>query len=191
MKSSLRHTRGFTLVELMAVVAILAVLAIVAVTSYKYYVRRARLSEGKTMLQEIKMKQEQYFSTYSQYVSTASTEGTWYPNGHPAMDSGEADKTRWDWAELNCTTPSTATKGWCDLGFKPNQATYFRFVTIGWDATKGTTTPTSAYTIVSNMDFTRRWHYAVAHADFDLDGTYSTFVVTSQTNAVVTFVEME
>jgi len=175
----------------MAVVAILAVLAIVAVTSYKSYVRRARLSEGKTLLQEIKMKQEQYFSTYSQYVSTVTTEGTWFPTGHPAMASGDADKTRWDWAELKCATPSTATRGWCDMGFKPSQATYFRFVTIGWDATKGTQTPTSAYTIVSNMDFTRRWHYAVAHADFDLNGTYSTFVVTSQTNEVVTFKEME
>ena len=175
----------------MAVVAILAVLAIVAVTSYKYYVRRARLSEGKTMLQEIKMKQEQYFSTYSQYVSTASTESNWYPSDHPPMASGEADKTRWDWGKLNCETPSSETQGWCDMGFKPSQATFFRFVTIGWNSTKGTQKPASAYTIVSNMDFTKRWHYAVAHADFDLNGTYSTFVVTSQTNEVVAFKEME
>jgi len=191
MKLGRTNTRGFTLIELMVVVAIMAVLAIVAVASYKYYVRRARLSEAKSLLQEIKMKQEQYFSTYSQYVSTASSEATWYPTTNPPMAGGDSDKTRWDWSKLNCTTPTSATQGWCDLGFRPSDSTYFRFVTVGWNPTKGTTPATSSYAIVTSMDFTKRWYYATAHADFDQNGTYSDFIVTSQTNEVISINEME
>ena len=111
-----RPRPGFTLVELMVVVVILAVLAVVAVASYKYYIRRARLEEGKGLLQEIKMKQETYFSTYSQYVDTGSSEGDLFPT---VNESG--DDTRWDWATLNCTAPSgVVQRGWCDLGFKPS-----------------------------------------------------------------------
>ncbi len=47
--------RGFTLVELGIVMAIIAILAAVAYPTYKGMTERAKLSEAKTLLQEIRV----------------------------------------------------------------------------------------------------------------------------------------
>jgi hypothetical protein len=41
------------------------------------------------------------------------------------------------------------------------------------------------------MDATRRWYYAFAHADLDADGKYSTFVMHSQSQTIVSEDEIE
>ena len=188
-----RFRAGFTLVELMVTIAILAVLTMVAITSYKYYVRRARAQEGKNLLLEIKMKQEHYFSTYTSYVDTASSESTLYPGStqHPKTANGTPDTTMYDWSTMDCTSPSTQTLGWCALGVRPQGPTYFRAVTLGWNKAKGSTPPSSSYGIVSNMNFTKRWYYAAVHGDMDEDGTMSTFIITSQAREIVEINAME
>lgn len=45
-----RHTRGFSLIELMTVVLIVAVLSAIALPSYNGYVARARRAEARTAL---------------------------------------------------------------------------------------------------------------------------------------------
>ena len=141
---------GFTLLELMITVTILAVLAVVAMTSYKYYIRSARAEEAKEMLLGVKMAQAQYFSTFSQYVSTGSAETALFPAKHAKLASGGDDNLMWDWsADLgNCKSPTTTALGWCHLAFQPQGPTYFRAITIGWDKAKGTTAPSSGYEIV-------------------------------------------
>lgn len=191
--TQMRKDGGFTLVELMVVVAILAVLTMVAITSYKYYIRRARSEEGKAMLMEIKMKQEHFFSTYSYYMSSAANENSLYPAAtqNPKTSSGSSDKTMYDWSKMNCAAPAAGEVGWCNLGFRPQGPTYFRAVTIGWNKTLGNTPPASTYGIVQGMNFNRRWFYAAVHGDMDLDGTLSTFIITSQSNAIITDREIE
>lgn len=175
--------KGFTLVELMVTVTILAVLAAVAIASYKYYIRRARLEEGRDLIQDIRMKQESYFTSYSAFIDTASNDTTFFPTKHPKTSGGADDETMWDWSELNsgCATPSTALKGWCHLGFRPKAATYFQFVTIGWNKKK-TGKPSTSHTLVSNMDFKKRWYYAVGRAVFGKQEY--TFLMTSQHNHI-------
>ncbi len=54
-KTILRAERGFTLVELGIVMAIIAILAAVAYPTYKGMTERAKLSEAKSLLQEIRV----------------------------------------------------------------------------------------------------------------------------------------
>lgn len=192
------NKKGFTLIELMIVVAILGVLTMVAITSYKGYVRAARAEEGKQLLLEIKMKQEQYFATYSQYVTSSTGENSsdWYPPSSAKVSNGH----EFDWSGLNCATAGTDVKkqAMCALGLKPGgsgsagkieRLGAFRVATYGWSASNPT--PSSSYAFVNNMDLTQRWFYATVHADLDTDGTYSTFLITNQSDAIVTFNETE
>lgn len=150
-----RLSRGFTLVELMAVVAIVAVLATIAVFSYKRYMRRARTVEGAAFLMDIKMKQEAHFMTYSSYVSTGTNENDFYPKS--SVFKAEALPVTWGW-DCTATPIPQEIAGWCELGITPtSDVTYFQYVTMGWS-------PASTYT--PPVEFirhpTKRWWFARA-----------------------------
>jgi type IV pilus assembly protein PilE len=77
-----RHSRGFTLVELMIVVVIVSILMAVAVPAYSAYVRRSHRVEAKTALMDLAGREERYFSTSTtgaNYSQTAADLG--YPPG--------------------------------------------------------------------------------------------------------------
>ena len=59
----MNNSRGFTLVELMAVVAIVSVLATVALSAYTDYVIRSKVSEGMSFMAEAKTSVSEYFYT--------------------------------------------------------------------------------------------------------------------------------
>jgi prepilin-type N-terminal cleavage/methylation domain-containing protein len=185
--------RGFTLIELMVVVTILAILTIVAITSYRYYNRRAYAQEARSMLLEMKMKQEQYFSEYGQYVSSSA--GVANSDFFPTVKAIEGDGgagDRWSWSGMNCVSPPNAVEGaFCSLGFKPSGATYWQIVTRGWGPTDGPTSLTTGYPIIDNMALTKRWYYAIATRDSDNDGIFAVFIITSQTNEVIGINEIE
>jgi len=147
------RSRGFTLVELMAVVAIVAVLAVVATFSYKRYMRRARHLEGAGFLMDIKLKQEAYFMTYSRYVSTGGIDDFYPPDAQ-----FKPDKVPVPWGSWDCGSSSVeAVKRFCELGIRPtSELTYFQYVTVGWSPTN--TTPPSGY--IQNA--ARRWWIARA-----------------------------
>ncbi len=184
-----RARDGFTLVELMVTVTILAILAVVAIFAFGPHIRRARSHEAVELLMHIKMQQEQYFATYSTYVSTAATDTDLYPRAgaHPKNWIGATDNSRWDWSGLDCTSPADA--GWCDLAVRPSDPTYFRAASRGW--TRGAPTPTSPHAIVKKLNPNKRWFYAVAHGDLDGDGTLSTFIITSQSRHIISDKEIE
>ncbi|MGM0577459.1 MAG: type IV pilin protein [Myxococcota bacterium] len=141
--------RGFTLVELMVVVVILAVLATVAVAGYGKYKRSARRGEGVSAVNDIRMKQETFYATYSRYEASTDAETSYTP------ETGEAGELTghyvWD---VECPDPNNA---WCNLGFEPplhrydsgSEYSFFKYQTIGW--APGRTAPSTI------QDTNQRW----------------------------------
>jgi type IV pilus assembly protein PilE len=65
----MKHSRGFTLVELVVVAAVIAALAAIAYPNYSRYTYKARRADGQQILQNIATAQERYYSTYNKYTS--------------------------------------------------------------------------------------------------------------------------
>jgi len=155
--------QGFTLLELMVVVAILGVLAVVAVVSYKGYMRKARLQEGIAFLMDLKLKQETYFSAYSQFVDTGIDKDDFYPPG----SAFKPEALPVGWGTWDCASPANmAVRGFCALGYSapPSPETFFQYVTIGW--APGDSPPPEEFI----ADSSRRWWYARARTYYDPKG---------------------
>lgn len=65
---------GFTLIELVVVVAVIGILAAIAYPAYTDQVRKARRSTGKSALQDVAAKMEQYYLDNKRY--TLGADGT-------------------------------------------------------------------------------------------------------------------
>lgn len=72
---TLRHQRGFSLIELMVVVAIIAILAAIAYPNYTNYLLKSRRSDARTLLTQIAAKEEQYFQDNRSYTTDLSLLG--------------------------------------------------------------------------------------------------------------------
>ena len=180
--------RGFTLLELMVTVVILSILATVAVFSYKRYSQKARTQEAINFLYEIKLKQETYYQSYGQYVTAGKR-----PVILPSKEYG-GEPTPW---EVDCKNGDATDLAWCDLGARTNfdscnegtgQCTYFRFATEGWAPGVGDPGALSlANKTVDPIirDPSRRWWYAWAEGDLDLNKEFSGFILTSEGNQVI------
>lgn len=151
--------RGFTLVELMFVVAILGVLTVVAVASYKGYMKKARQQEAIAFLMDIKLKQETYFMTYSQFVDTGVTPEDMFPPLNTIPDFWLQGGNTWD-----CVNPtSNAIRGFCALGILPKQEmTHYQFVTMGWQPGDNVPAPSAQGAWIG--DAGRRWWFARARS---------------------------
>ncbi|MBF0378600.1 MAG: prepilin-type N-terminal cleavage/methylation domain-containing protein [Desulfamplus sp.] len=63
----MKKSSGFTLIELMIVVAIIGILAAIAIPNFLSYQCKAKQSEAKTNLGNIRTLQETYFTEYDTY----------------------------------------------------------------------------------------------------------------------------
>jgi type IV pilus assembly protein PilE len=75
MQSTLRKSRGFTLIELVVAMVIVAILAAIAIPAYSSYVRQARRTDAKTALLDLASLEERYFSVNNSYTATATSLG--------------------------------------------------------------------------------------------------------------------
>lgn len=158
-----RHIRrGFTLIELMFVVIILATLTTVAIFSYKGYVRQARMEESVAFLGAIRIRQEVYFQTYSQYVDTGTNADDFYPANIWPSGCKEAPAS---WT-INCPADANTYPGWCALGVNPigQGEILFQYMSAGW--APGDTIPGCAAGATCMVtDPNRPWWVAVAQGD--------------------------
>jgi len=56
------NQKGFTLIELMIVVAVIGILAAIALPNYVEYVRNGKASEATSLLSQLNLKLERYYS---------------------------------------------------------------------------------------------------------------------------------
>jgi len=173
----------------MFVVVIVMVLATVAVASYLGFMRQARIQESVAFLGTIRIRQETYFQTYSQYIDTAEDENDFYP---AAIWPRGCDDTIATW-KLSCTgTPTGAQAGWCALGVSPIDIgeTLFQYMSVGW-APGDSIGTCSGSNLCMIPDNTRPWWVAVAQGDqrctLGSIAAKSLVVMTSQSKDVMIF----
>jgi type IV pilus assembly protein PilA len=83
-----RHSRGFTLIELMIVVVIVSVLAMLAVVGYRKLIQSSHVTEATGMVQNIRVAEEAYKSETQQYAQVSSgLTGDYYPVGAPVYET--------------------------------------------------------------------------------------------------------
>lgn len=75
MKKMMKNNKGFTLIELMIVVAIIGILAAIAIPNFMNYQCKAKQSEAKTVLGNIRVAQEAYLAEYDTYSATTGPLG--------------------------------------------------------------------------------------------------------------------
>lgn len=69
MQKIFKNKQGFTLIELMIVVAIIGILAAIAIPNFMSYQCKAKQSEAKSALGDIRTMQEVYFAEHDSYQS--------------------------------------------------------------------------------------------------------------------------
>jgi prepilin-type N-terminal cleavage/methylation domain-containing protein len=192
-----RATRGFSLIELMAVVTIIGVLAIIATVAYKRWVRSAHVHEGTNMLIGIRVAQDNYFKETGQYmdVSASFNDVDAYPA--PMQSVGQdLRKTAWGSAcGAHCNANAAGSGDWAKLGAQPDGPVFFGYLTradsnVGPQA-KGVPNfspdyPNYATQLDSVWSANKGpWYVAVGRADFDSDGTPVEVAGSSYNNEIV------
>ncbi|MBN2802077.1 MAG: prepilin-type N-terminal cleavage/methylation domain-containing protein [Deltaproteobacteria bacterium] len=170
MKVSNQQQQGFTLIELMIVVAILSILASVAAVAYTKWIRSAREAEAQSVLSDIRIKQEAYFTSFRQYAGECG--GDWDGWAPKKSTPGESAVL---WSDIATTY---ATAAWIQLGiFNANKHLYFRYYIESGAPTEAPSTIFSAAGIDYQNEF---WYAARAVHDLDGNGKCEGFEIYSQ-----------
>ncbi len=83
------RARGFTLIEIMVTVAIVAILASVAIPTYQDQLRKARRSDGQSLLLDIAQQQERFLTANSTYTQSMNDLG--YTGSSGSQNSNEGN----------------------------------------------------------------------------------------------------
>lgn len=76
----MKATKGFSILELLAVVAIIGVLAAVAIPQYNDYVIRGKIAEAFSVLADGRVKMEQFFQDNKTYIGGPTPAAPINPN---------------------------------------------------------------------------------------------------------------
>ena len=76
MNNSIKHSTGFTLIELMIVVAIIGILAAVAYPAYTDSVLKGRRAQGRAAVAQLLQQQERYITQQNCYLGFTTNSST-------------------------------------------------------------------------------------------------------------------
>ena len=88
-----RNQKGFTLIELMIVIAIIGILAAIAIPNFLNYQCKAKQSEAKSNLGNIRTSEEAYFAEFDIYAQNTG-----------AIGFSTKGNTRYDYS-ISCVDP--------------------------------------------------------------------------------------
>jgi type IV pilus assembly protein PilA len=126
MKKMLKNEKGFTLIELMIVVAIIGILAAIAIPNFMSYQCKAKQSEAKSALGQIRVMQEAYRAEHDTYGSNLTSIGFSMPgdakysysiSGTPSSSAFTAQATT---SDLNGETDTWTLSNTGSLNNTPN-----------------------------------------------------------------------
>jgi type IV pilus assembly protein PilA len=100
-----KKSKGFTLIELMIVVAIIGILAAIAIPNFMNYQCKAKQSEAKSILGNIRTLQEVYFAEESSYTEDLTKLG--FTMTDEAKTYKAAKVTKVGDTDYNATTSGT------------------------------------------------------------------------------------
>jgi prepilin-type N-terminal cleavage/methylation domain-containing protein len=176
-----RQTRGFTLIEAMAVVAIVGVLAMLGVLSYRRWVHSAYLTEAHNMVANIRAAEESFRAENGGYlgVSKALGPGHDYPRATP-----DKNTTAWGGPCADCIAP------WSTLNIQPSGPLVFGYSVVS-DISTGNKLPANTVggKTIDVSAVTAPWYYIEADGDIDGNSVFTNVYSVSQTNQL--FVDHE
>lgn len=164
-------TRGFTLVELMAVVLIMGVLAVVGTSMFRKHIISSRTIETTSMIRSIAAAQERFRGESMSYLDVSTNLETFYPG-----QADELGQKKFDWDRA--THPDYAN--WQLL-----QPTVTGPVQYGYACASGPPGPDQDIPVELMVDpgwpgeFQTPWYVIQAMGDLDGDGEPSYFVGSS------------
>lgn len=113
-----RHSRGFTLIEMMIVVAIIGILASIAIPAYLHFQLRSKRAEAMTNLSTISKMEISYFTEAGSFLAAAPS---------PALPGGYPGTSKENWQSFRQNFSSVAGTGFDQLGYSPEGAVYFDY----------------------------------------------------------------
>ncbi len=166
----LRHSRGFTLVELAVVVTIVGVLAVLAVVGYRRITLTSKITEAENMVNGIRIAQEQYKSDRGIYLNLGATP---CPTGATG-----GNKAQWD------TACNGGNATWASLPVHADGPVLFQYWTV---AGPPGAIPSGGFVNTAAANTSNPWYVVIAQADLNNDGVaglYTTVWTSSFGNQV-------
>lgn len=168
------NSRGFTLIELMAVVAIVGILATLAVYGVRKYIHSAKSSEAIQMIGSIKAAQESYKAETFAYLDVSGSHtlsiSTFYPTSTPSNKA-------YAWGEVT----SDQGKAFRTLGVQADAPVRFAYGCAAGDGSNAI--PALGSSLSAGTWPTESggapWYVARAVGDLDDDGEQSVFTSAS------------